>query len=28
MGVAVTGSVRHPAFGGAAEFASGLESLI
>jgi hypothetical protein len=28
MGVVVTGSVRHPAFGGAAEFASGLSALI
>jgi len=28
MGVPVTGAVRHPANGGATEFASGLESLI
>lgn len=28
MGVLVSGSVRHPAFGGAIEFARGLESLI
>jgi uracil-DNA glycosylase len=28
MGVVVSGSVRHPAFGGAAEFASGLKALI
>lgn len=28
MGVLVSGAVRHPAFGGAAEFASGLELLI
>jgi len=28
MGISVAGAVRHPAFGGAAEFASGLKALI
>jgi hypothetical protein len=28
MGVKVAGAVRHPAYGGATEFASGLQALI